>query len=190
MTLKKGHPDINQHDSSDSRKCSKMAVGTQLWIERFWWDIRRALSKWQPPGKALLGCFLERTPFTTTSSSSYVCCEGKDTNIRHCPLPRLEGHLDSVLRMNFQRISPGVVQGGEALRGAARLSALGCPTAAEPAGELLGLNGQGSPLERCWFPVNAECHLLSHHLLPVAPGVFWQDTQAGAAQKVLVLAVP
>lgn len=40
-----------------------------------------------------------------------------------------------------------------------------------------GLQWQGSPLGRFWFPMDAECHLLSHRSLPAAPGVFWQDTR-------------
>ncbi|TRZ16195.1 hypothetical protein HGM15179_010932 [Zosterops borbonicus] len=58
-----GAPDINKHNSSEPRKCSKMVMSTQLWMERFWRVIRGALPKWHPPGKAQLGCFLERIPF-------------------------------------------------------------------------------------------------------------------------------
>lgn len=148
-----------------------------------------AVSRREHPPEAT--CFRTFWVGFPTSPSSSLCCEGKGTKFGHCPPPGLEGHLDSVSRMNFQRMSPGMVQGGEALRGAARLTPLGCPTAARPAGRLPGLQGQGSPLRRCWFPVDAECHLLSHRSLPAAPGVFWQDTPAGAAtQRALALAVP
>lgn len=54
---------------------------------------------------------------SATSPSFSVCCEGKGTKPVHGSLPGLEGHLDSVPRMNFQKVSPGTVQGGEALRG-------------------------------------------------------------------------
>lgn len=155
-------------------------------------------ASWPSPAWLFLGeNTLQRPRFRTlwmgsaTSPPPLCAVREKALKLGCYPLPGLEGHLDAVARMNFQRMSPGMVQGGEALRGTARLTPLGCPTAAGPVGELLGLQGQGSPLGRCWFPVDAECHLLSHRSLPAAPGVFWQDTQAGAAaQTVLALAVP
>lgn len=77
-------------------------------------------------------------------------------------------------------MSPGAVKGGEALRGLQGSPLWAAPRRLGWWGRFLGRQGQGSPLGKCWFPVDAECHLLSHRSRQ-HPGFFRQHTQAGAA---------
>lgn len=117
-----------------------------------------------------------------TSPSSAVCSRGGGIKLGRGLLQGLEGCLDSAPRLSSQRMSPGVVKGGEDLRGLQGSPPWAAPRRLGQWGRLLGRQGQGSPLGGCWFPVDADCHLLSHrswqHL-----GFFRQDTQAGAAAQ-------
>lgn len=75
-------------------------------------------ASWPSPARLFLGeNTLQRPRFRTfwmgSATSPALLCAVKEKALSLA----LPGHLDAVPRMNFQRISPGMVQGGEALRG-------------------------------------------------------------------------
>lgn len=147
--------------------------------QRFRQDIKGALPKSQCPGKALLGCFAKGT-FSrghvsgrsgwdpVTSPRSAGCCRGGGIKLGHGLLPGRGLCPQAELPEDVPRSS----ESRRSLEGAARLTPWTTPL---QLGRLLGGQGQGSPLGRCRFPVDAECHLL----LPAAPGVFSRTPRRG-----------
>lgn len=89
-------------------------------------------------------------------------CRGGGTKCGRGLLPWLKGHLSSAPRPSSWRTSPGAVKGGEGLRGLQGSPLWAAPLWLGRWDRLLGRQGQGSFLGRCSFPVDAECHLLSH----------------------------
>lgn len=73
-----------------------------------------------------------------------------------------QGWKDTWTLPNSWRMSSGVMKGREALKGLQGSPLWVAPLLLGWWSRLLGQQGQGSPLGRCWFPVDAECHLLSH----------------------------
>lgn len=122
----------------------------------------------------------------TASPSSAMCFGGESTKLDNDLLPGLEGHLDSaklledVLRSNERKRS---------LEGAARVTPVGCPTAAGLVEQAAGPARAGLTFGKMLVPRGCRVPP-TEPPLPAAPGVFQHDTQAGAAGLVFPLPQP
>lgn len=110
------------------------------------------------------------------SPRSAGCCRGGGTKLGHGLLPGRGLCPQAELPEDVPRSS----ESRRSLEGAARLTPWTTPL---QLGRLLGGQGQGSPLGRCRFPVDAECHLL----LPAAPGVFGRTPRRGCCSSWAIL---
>lgn len=110
---------MDQHRSSVCRKYSKVVMA----MEKFRWDIRGALPKWQSPSKALLGCFFKRARSRgyvfqhiqggiPPQAPALLCALGEEATKLGCGLlPGLEEHLGSAPKLSSEKMSPGAVKG-------------------------------------------------------------------------------